>query len=233
MNDLELWEAYKYEGDQQARKELIKRYLPKVRAQARIKFGTTGTVPMGAVEAEGLKQVSSAIDNYDPTKGAHIGTHIFNYLQKMSRFYNTHAFPVRPSEEIFGVFSNLRDTEQRLQDRLGRSPNLTEIADAMKMSESNIVRIKNQIKDVSGLPDFGLKEEHTEVDDYMDYIRVELSPQEKYVFDHTVGWKGAKKMKAGTIAENLKVSPAQVSHIKNKVSKKFEDNFDIGGARGK
>ena len=40
------------------------------------------------------------------------------------------------------------------------------------------------------------------------------------VFDGSTGYMGSTKKKAGDIAKELKVSPAQVSHIKNKIAVK-------------
>ena len=222
-SDIELWNEYKG-GNKAAKNELIDRYLPRIKAQVRLRFGGGTTVPISAVESEGIMQVSNAIDNFNPSKGASLSTHIFNYLQKVSRFHNTYAFSVRSSEEVFGHVSPIMGAHSELSERLGRDPSNLEIAEHLHMDEKVVARVRNQAKDIKTQIDFDLKGTSTVMDDYIDFVRkFDLTPQEQIVFDHTTGYLGAKKKKAGDIAKSLNVSPAQISHIKNKISKKFED----------
>lgn len=224
-SDLELWNEFKA-GNLRAKNDIIDRYLPRIRAQVRLRFGGGTSVPISAVESEGIRQVSSAIDNYDPTKGASLGTHIFNYLQKTSRYHNTYAFVVRSSEEVFGQVSPVKQAEQELSELLGREPSNSEMSEKLHMDEKQVARIRNQIRDVKSQVDFDLKEKSTVVDDYVDFVRkFELTPQEQFVFDHTTGYMGMEKKKAGQIAKDMNVSPAQISHIKSKISTKFENAF--------
>jgi DNA-directed RNA polymerase specialized sigma subunit len=48
-----------------------------------------------------------------------------------------------------------------------------------------------------------------------------LNDQEKQVFDFSLGAHGQPKLKAGEIAERLKISPARISAIKENVGNKI------------
>lgn len=230
MNDSELIRQYKEHGDMQARNTLIKKYIPMIRSQINLRFGSGTIIPKSAIESEGIAQVSKAIDNYDPTKGAAFGTHVFNYLHKMSRYVNTYGHTVRQSEEVFSMVSKLKEAQNKLRDRLGREPSILELSKETKTSESQVRRILPQIRTVQIDMGFDVgRHETSAIDDYVDYIRkFDFTPQEMLVFDGSTGYQGAEKKKAGTLAQELKVSPAQISHIRSKIADKLQTGFEAG-----
>jgi DNA-directed RNA polymerase specialized sigma subunit len=231
MNDNELIMDYKVNGNIQSRNELVKRYVPLIRSQINRRFGSGTIIPKSAIESEGIAQIIKAIDNYNPDMGASFSTHAFNYLHKMTRYVNTYGHTVRQSEEVFGMISKVKEAQKGLRDRLGREPSNLELSKKLKIPEAQVRRILPQIKNVQVDMGFDVgKYDSTHIEDFVDYTRkFDFSPQEMIVFDHSTGYKGAEKMKAGDIAKQLKVSPAQVSHIKNKIADKLEISFEAGG----
>ena len=230
-NDLELITRYKEHGDLQARNELVRKYIPLIRSQINLRFGSGTIIPKSAIESEGIAQVMKAIENYDSTKGAAFGTHVFNYLHKMSRYVNTYGHTIRQSEEVFGMVSKLKEAQRKLRDKLGREPSTLELSRELKTPEYQVRRILPQIKNVQIDMGFDVgKGDTTAIDDFVDYARkFEFTPQEMIVFDGSTGYMGSTKKKAGDIAKELKVSPAQVSHIKNKIAVKLQNAFEAGG----
>ena len=49
-----------------------------------------GSLPDSALSAEITKHAINAIDNYDPTKGAKLSTHVFNHIAQASRLNYTY-----------------------------------------------------------------------------------------------------------------------------------------------
>jgi DNA-directed RNA polymerase specialized sigma subunit len=231
MNDTELIQRYKDHGDLQARNELIKKYIPMIRSQINLRFGSGTIIPKSAIEAEGMAQIAKAIENYDSTKGASFSTHVFNYLHKMSRYVNTYGHTVRQSEEVFGMVSKMKEGQRKLRDKLRREPSNLELSRELKIPESQVRRILPQIKDVQVDMGFDVgRHDSSHIDDYLDYTRkFDFTPQEMIVFDGSTGYQGAQKKKAGELAKDLKVSPAQISHIKNKIADKLTTAFEAGG----
>ena len=229
-SDIELITRYKEKGDTQARNELVRKYIPMIRSQINLRFGSGTTIPKSAIESEGIAQVIKAIENYDSSKGAAFGTHVFNYLHKMSRYVNTYGHTVRQSEEVFGMVSKLKESQTKLRDKLGREPSTLELSKDLKTPEGQIRRILPQIKNVQIDMGFDVgRGDTTAIDDFVDYARkFEFTPQEMIVFDGSTGYQGAEKKKAGDIAKELKVSPAQISHIKNKITAKLDLAFKAG-----
>jgi DNA-directed RNA polymerase specialized sigma subunit len=231
MNDQELIDRYKNHGDIQARNTLIKKYLPLIRAQINLRFGTGTIIPKSAIEAEGMAQIAKAIDNYDATRGAAFSTHVYNYLHKMSRYVNNHGHTVRQSEEVFGMVSKMKEAQRSLRDKLRREPSNLELSHKLKIPEHQVIRILPQIKDVQVDMGFDVgRHVSSQIDDYVDYTRkFDFTPQELIVFDGSTGYNGAEKKRAGALATELKVSPAQISHIKNRIADKIGTAFDAGG----
>jgi DNA-directed RNA polymerase specialized sigma subunit len=228
--DIELISRFKEQGDIQARNELVKRYMPMIKSQINLRFGSGTIIPKTAIESEGIAQVIKAIDNYNPMAGAAFSTHLFNYLRKMSRYVNTYGHTIRQSEEVFGLVSKFKEAQSKLRNKLNREPSIPEMSAELKMSEHQVNRILPQIKDVQ--IDMGFdagKHTSTLIEDYVDYTRTfDMTPKEIIVFDGSTGFKGAQKKKAGELAKELNVSPAQISHIKNKIGDKLSSAFAVG-----
>lgn len=230
MNDNDLIKEYKETGNIQARNQLVSKYIPMIRSQINRRFGSGTIIPKTAIESEGIAQIIKAIDNYNPDMGASFSTHAFSYLHKMSRYVNNYGHTVRQSEEVFGMVSRVKEGQRSLRDKLGREPSNLELSAKLKMSEEQVKRVLPQIKNVQIDMGFDVgKHYSTIIEDFVDYTRkFEFTPQEMIVFDGSTGYNGAEKMKAGDIAKQLKVSPAQVSHIKNKIADKLKVSFEAG-----
>jgi len=229
LSDDEVFQRYKKYGERDAKRELIMRNKHLILKQSRSKFGAVTAIPEGAIEAEGMRLLSAAIDSYDASFGASMQTHFFNYLRKLTRYVNTYGYPVRPSEGVKERFSEIADAENVLTDRFGRAPSGLELSDFLGMPESSVNRIRSQFLKVVSTKDFMQSGETSAVDDYIEFTRMfDLNPQEQLVFDHSTGYKGIEQLRAGQIANKLGVSPAQISHIKKNISTKFENAFKIG-----
>jgi len=171
-------------------------------------------------------QFLKALETYDPSKGASLSTHVYNYLQKLSRYSMAYGETVRMPENLklkMGAFLNAYEA---LREKLGRDPTVDELADELAWPKREIERILKYSfveKAEGGLEAPHVWDVYEAEDAVIESIYRSLSPQEKLVFEHLTGYGGKPILTAKEIANLLGVSPATVSAIKKKIVKKFEE----------
>lgn len=170
-------------------------------------------------------QFVKALETYDINKGTALGTHIYNYLQKLSRYSMSYGETIRMPENLRLKVGALLDAINKLRETLGRDPTIDELADELAWPKREIERIFKYMyeeKAEGGLEFPTAVDVYTPKEAMIESIYRKLSPIEKLVFEHLTGYGGKPILKAKDIAKKLKVSPAQVSNIRKKIIKKFE-----------
>lgn len=140
--ELDLYYKYK-SGDMEAKNQLVKSLNPIISQQAS-KYYNSGIPPI-AIRLEGKRLADHAIDTYDPSK-AQLNTHVFNNLQKLSRFVTTYqnvGYIPEPRALMIGRYINIKDN---LEAELGREPTTAELADALKVSVAEIDRLQLEMR---------------------------------------------------------------------------------------
>jgi len=136
--DLRLFRAWVDGGDRRARARLIERFLPLARSLAR-RYGR-GSEPL-----EDLVQVASvalvkAIDRYDPARGyAFSSFAVPTIAGELKRHFRDQTWMVRPPRGIQEVTLRVEGALTRLSQQLDRSPTTSELADAVGVSDEEIL----------------------------------------------------------------------------------------------
>jgi len=220
-----LWAEYNKTKSQEVFGDLIKTLSPMVDQAIQAKY-SRANIPRHVIRSRGLVLVTDAITSYDPTKGRAITSHVYEYLKKLHRFTDQHKLVARLSEAQASKVSPFRETVSQLADRLGRQPTMAEIADESGISFRDIAKLQREhtteLPMVGGLgSDDMLKSQQT--NPLIDYIYMfELDPEEKYIFEHTTGHKGAQVYQMKRIAKDLNLSPSQISQKKKKIASKIQ-----------
>lgn len=115
---------------------------PLIRSQVG-KYKNSG-LPYKALELEGKKLASHALDTYDPNKGTQINTHVTNYLQKLSRFTNTYQNVGHIPEPRALMLGRYETIFSNLEEEKGREPTIQELADAMHVPPAEITRLQSE-----------------------------------------------------------------------------------------
>lgn len=171
-------------------------------------------------------QLLKALETYNPNKGTALSTHIYNYLQKLSRYSMSYGEAIRMPENLRLKVGALLDAIDKLKEKLGREPTIDELADELSWPKSEIERIQRYMyeekveggQSIPQIADFYDAESAV-----IESVYRSLPPQEKLVFEHLTGYGGKPILKANEIAKKLKVTPSQISQIKKKIVKKFEE----------
>src|SRR4051812_3339453 len=130
--DVRLFARYRRTGDQDARAELVARFLPLAKRLAR-RYGERD-------EYEDLVQVASfallkAIDRYEPDRGLAFSSYaVPTIVGEIKRHFRDHGWVVRPPRALQESSLRVRRASQQLTTRLGRSPTPAEIAAALNTS---------------------------------------------------------------------------------------------------
>lgn len=102
-----------------------------------------GTLPDTALSAEITKHAINAIDNYDPTKGAKLSTHVFNHIAQASRLNYTYQNVVRMSEDKQqGKFKHYKKALDDLNSELNAEPTDQQIADRLGWKVKDVADLK-------------------------------------------------------------------------------------------
>jgi len=191
-----------------------------------------------AFKAELQTHMIKAFENYDPTRGASLRTHIENRIQKAKR-YNTknQNFAYIP-EEPARFIGKINRAKDELQEEHGVEPSHAQIAQQVNYNDSkarlNAKKVKDILEwqrlDIPGstfsydpTPRTGNREQEVLGLVHAEMHTVFPLADERAVFQHIYGLDG-KPIITGTneLAAKLGKSPSQVSRIKKSIGNKIK-----------
>lgn len=188
-----------------------------------------GTLARPLLETEGKRLAMQAFHSYDPNKGAALGTHVVNQLQRMSRLSYSHQNVARLPENKMLLFHGYHVAHSELSDALGRAPTTDELADNLGWPMHKVEEYRKSIGRKEKLESGGLfetgdaglydadKQEHV-----VDFIHHDLSPQQKAIFEHLTGYGGAEQLSNQEIQKKLNMTQGQYSYAKAKLIEHVE-----------
>jgi RNA polymerase sigma-B factor len=138
LDDRRLLARYRESGDQQAREELVKRFLPLARQLAR-RYQRTNE-PL-----DDLMQVASvglvkAIDRFDPERGTAFSTFaVPTILGELKRYFRDAGWAAHVPRGMQERAMKLDQAVEALHRRLGRTPSTREVARELDLSEEEVL----------------------------------------------------------------------------------------------
>jgi DNA-directed RNA polymerase specialized sigma subunit len=223
--EMQMWERWKQGGEKpQDLRPLIHSFKPLVSHQANIWAGKVRDVPPAAIRAEFTNQFVSALQTYDPQRGAGLGTHIRHQLKKAQRFVTTYQNPGRIPENRVYRIRELQDAEMQLDERFGREPTQLEIADHLKWSPKQVDVLQREVRKARPTGQFETDPSTFTPSRQKEVLRLlpyELTSDEKQVFEYIYGVGGKPKLGPGQIARKLKMSAPKISRLKRSIAEKY------------
>ncbi len=227
QHELRLWENYKTKGDTQAAKQLYDSMSPLIGSY--IQGWRSSGVPEVALHSFGRQLFLKALDDYDPTRGAQLGTHVRNHLNwRMGRFVNTYRNVARINEKKRSMIDGFKRTKEHLEVRLGREPSVLELVEELQIPESQVRDLLDSLRaDLSaselGRSGFELESQlDPRMQESLNALYYEASGEEQLVLEYSFGWKGRPKLQAVDIAARTGMSTTKISRIKKRLSERFE-----------
>lgn len=219
--DLALWKTWKRNPtDGSAASALLAKVSPLIAREAS-KWDQTLARPL--LETEGKRLAMLAFHSYDPSKGAALGTHVVNQLQRMSRLAYSNQNVARLPENKMLWFHAYHKASAQLADELGRHPTTDELADELGWSLPRVEEFRRSIgrrellesggpdEPAEGLHD-GERQDHT-----VDFVHHGLPPVQKAIFEHLTGYAGAEQLSNQRIQHKLGLTQGQYSYQKAKL----------------
>jgi len=193
-------------------------------------------VPTQTMELEAKRLAGEAVRNWNPSSGMSLASYIGTMVrQRLYRWVTQHQNVARIPEAQVGKIGPFQLALNDLSDQFGREPTTEELADHMAVSPKFVARLRKSLRsDLIASNVMGSVGDEGSVADTIediphdpDYERAMLgyyglTPQEKQVFDFSMGAHGQPKLKAGELAIRLKVSPARISALKQSVGLKIK-----------
>src|SRR6059058_3526576 len=126
-NDRELLRAYHESGDLAAREQLIERYMSLVRSLAR-RYSYRGEQLDDLIQIGAIGLIK-AIDRFDVNRGVELTTYATpNIIGEIKRHFRDRGWAVRVPRGL-----------QELNVQLGRSPTISELAEAASVDEEDVL----------------------------------------------------------------------------------------------
>lgn len=176
-----------------------------------------------------------ALKTYDPTKGMHIKSYVYQQLQPIQRVFGKRSNPVKVPERQILEGSALSRYENEFRDEWGREPSVAELADIAGVSIKRIEKIRRNkvtvsetgsLNEETGDTMSSNKDDPQEV--WAHYIYAGLDPVDQRIYEMVTGYGGSKTFKKTDIAAHLKISPAAVSQRVNKIVAKLQEGINLG-----
>lgn len=220
--ELTLWQRYKA-GDPTALGELLVSLRPLIQG---ITLEFTGNLPQAFVEAEVKKQTIAALDTFNLAFNVKLSTHITNYCRKVLREVYRYQNAARLPEATTIKVPAFQTLKANLEADLGHAPTFGEMADTLKISVGEVMRLDRGIRrDLTLVEGMHRETGQSEADrehEILEHIIYELTTQEQQVFEYTFGLNGRQKMNTARIAQVMSLPVAHVSKMKHHIAEVVE-----------
>lgn len=172
---------------------------------------------------------ADAIGKYDPARGK-LRTHLMYHLQGLRRAGTQEGQIIKIPERVGIDMYHMRQAENELRDKFGRSPSMAELADHTGLSKKRIMYVRRA---QPGLPEGMLSsegeagEEQTALGPavqtpeseriWHEYVYHDLQPTDQLIMEHTLGLFGRPILPKKAIAAKLRISPGAVTQRAEKI----------------
>ena len=169
---LEQFQAYRRTQDRALHQKLVLRYLPLVHRIAR-RYVRPGA-PLEDLVQIGSIGLIHAVTTFDPTRGVKFETYAFHHVAgEIRHFLRDGLEAVRAPRWVRKIYADLTAAVGRLQQELGRTPTLTEIAGVMNMTEAGVREVLDAHSQIRVRSMTDMTEEHD--------VRPDMIAHQKYV----------------------------------------------------
>lgn len=224
--DLTLWAAWKADPIPDKLEPLLdnlqKVIIPKVNEFK------AAAVPPAAVHGMANAAVVKALNSYDPNKGANLATHVTWHLKKVRSFVVKHQNLGRIPEHRAYRITDYKNARDEMTHRNGTLPDAVSLAERLGWSTAEVGRMERELR--SDLiasknlePDRLAEMESNRDREVLRYIHYHLNPDERLVFEYSLGLYGKPLLPAGRIAKTMGISMPKVSRIRKKIDMKLRE----------
>jgi DNA-directed RNA polymerase specialized sigma subunit len=186
--------------------------------------------------------VLSSLPRYDPER-AKLSTFLMQQLQNLQRFRFAEQDAIDIPEQVRLDQSHLSQKENELSDHLGRTPSLSELADATGLSIGRINHIRSAKSGLSEsairgpAPDDGVdggvgspavtNPAWDDTKAWTEFVYYDSDPTDQVILENSFGLFDQPKLTNQEIAQKLRISPPAVSQRRTKIQAKLDQRSDF------
>lgn len=224
------------DNDPEAREQLVRSNLRLVVHIAK-KFSSRG-MSLGDLIEEGNLGLIKAVDYFDPDRGTRFSTYAAWWIkQSIKRALLSNTRPVHIPTYMVSLINHWRHIATEMESKLGRAPDVEEMAEVMDMTIKkakvigDVVKIISTVRDSSEsddsdgnpLPELALSDNHTanpeeqmlQGEEEAKVLRLldEIDPREADILRLHYGLNGYKTMTLKQIAEKMGLTRERIRQI--------------------
>jgi len=212
--DLELWMEWKRTRNSATLSKLLDRLYPLI---VRETGKWQSSVPQAALEAKARLLTVEALESYNPNMGAAIGTHVTSRLRKLSRSVYPYQNVARLPENKQLLYNTFQVAQNKLLDTHGREPTTEELADELSWTPKKVTDFQRAFGRRELVESEGAFIEDDHQDSHLvDFYYHGLSPEDKVLFEHIVGYGGKQVLNNTDLMKKFKMTQGQLSYKKRK-----------------
>jgi RNA polymerase primary sigma factor len=219
--DLALWKEWKKTRSTVTLDKLLTRLAPLINREVQ-KWGAA--VPRIALESKARMLTVDALESYDPSRGAAVGTHVASRLRKLSRSVYPYQNVARLPENKQLLYNTFQVAQNRLMEEHGREPTSDEMADELgwspkKVTEFNRAYSRRELVESEGM---NFDDDDSGTSGMVAFFYHGLAPDEKNFFDDVTGYNGKRAMNNTQLMAKYHLTQGQLSYRKRKFVEQIE-----------
>lgn len=225
QKELDLWKTWKADPTPANLEPLMSSMQNLV--QFRVNQFRGAPVPPAAIAGFANAQLVKAFETYNPNKGGALQTHAVNHLKKVQTFVIKHQNVGKIPDQRVNNISEFKNAQQELREQFGREPDSLSLAEHLGWSQKEVARMETELQrrdliaskspEADTLPDLYSSRER----EVLRYIHYDLAPDERLVFEYTLGLYGKPQLSAQQIAKTMNMSAPKISRIRKKIDTKL------------
>ena len=224
--DLRLWKEWKADPTEAKLEPLLDSLQGTI--NYRVNEFKRAPVPTSAVRGFANAQAVKALHTYNPDKGAAVHSFVTWHLKKVKSFVVKHQNLGRIPDHRARHITAFKDAKQELTQNMGMPPDSITLAENLGWSTAEVGRMESELRSdlISSLnpePDKLKDMQSSRERDVLRYIHHDLAPDERLVFEYSLGLYGRPKLSATNISRTMSISLPKVSRIRKKIDKKLRD----------
>jgi hypothetical protein len=223
------YNAWKADKTPEANATILKQLQPDLDKIVKVHVGQNNPI----LNSQARRLTIDALQSYDPSR-SRLRTHLFNQLQSLKRISRQQRSILHIPERVVLDKYHLDRHTQELIDTVGRDPSDEELADHTGFSLKRIQHVRSfrpavaegtlEAAGPEGQQEiFGpISSANRQLSAWHDLVYGELSPMDKVIFEHSLGYNGKRVLSNNDIAGKIKRTPGFVSQRK----KIMQDTLD-------
>ena len=234
QRQLDLWNTWKQDPGDHTLNPLMAEFERDVDFRVS-EFAKQAPVPEAALRSKARQLVLKGLQTYDPAHeaNANLRTWVTWQLKKVRSFaIENQNFGRIPEGRALRIGEFL-EVKHDLTERLGHPPDAVQLSESLQQfnprynwSLAEINRMERELRkdkiesmslEADTLPTLIESKER----DILRYIYYDLTPQERLVYEYTLGVNGKQKLPAKDIARIMRISGPKVSRLRKKIDDKM------------